>query len=112
MFQELTTLAYTKLVLESPILSGNMQHHIKMESIGSNEAKISISAPSYDITKWRKTGQIVHDGKYDYAISVNNVGAFNGRSKKSQFWVNRSLATTCEIIGKLYNAEVIVNVEL
>jgi hypothetical protein len=112
MFQQLTNIVFTKLALECPILSGNMQHHIVNESFGTKEATISISGPSYDIAKWRRTGQIVHDGKYDYAISVNNVGAFNGKSKKSQHWVNKSLATSCEIIGKLYNAEVIVDVEL
>ena len=111
-FTELTTLLATTLNLDCPILSGNMSHNIQIDSIAEKEGIISVSGPSYDMTEWRKTGVIRHNDKYDYAVSVNNVGAFGGRSTKSKHWVNKTCEKVCQIIAKQYDAEVIVNVEL
>ena len=112
LYEELTMLVFTSLQLDCPVLSGNMQHHIEYEEIGSNFSRISVSGPSYDINTWRKTGAIEYNGEYDYAVSVNEVGAFLGRSKKSRHWANKSIVKACRTIAKIYGAEVIVNVEL
>lgn len=112
LYAELVSLVYSTLLLDCPVMSGNMQHHIEHEEVGSNFTRISISGPSYDISKWRTTGEIEHDGKYDYAVSVNNVGAFAGRSKKSRHWANKAIVKACRMVGALHGAEVIVNVEL
>lgn len=112
LFNELTMLVYTNLQLECPILSGNMSSHIEIEEIQDKYAVISISGPSYDLKKYAKEGIIEYTGEFDYAISVNNVGAFGGRSEKSKHWANRSIANACKIIGQIYNAEVVMDVEL
>ena len=112
LYAELTSLVFSTLLLDCPVMSGNMKHHIEYEEVGSDFTRIAISGPSYDISKWRTTGEIEHDGKYDYAISVNNVGAFAGRSTKSKHWANKSIVKACRTIAGLYGAEVIVNVEL
>lgn len=109
---KLSSLLSTTLQLDCPILSGNMSHHIQIDSIAENESIISVSGPSYDTSEWQKTGVIRYNDKYDYAISVNNAGAFGGRSTKSKHWVNKTCAKVCQIIGKEYDMEVIVNVEL
>lgn len=111
LYQELVSLVYSTLLLDCPVMSGNMQHHIKYEEVGSDFTRISISGPSYDIKKWRTTGEIEYDGEYDYAISVNNVGAFNGRSTKSKHWVQKALVKASRAIASSYRAEVIVDVE-
>lgn len=110
MYQELIVLIYSTLLIDCPVMSGNMQHHIEWEEVGKDFARIVIKAPSYDIKEWMRTGNIEHDGKYDYAVSVNEVGAFNGRSKKSQHWVDKAVKKACETIAGLYGAEVINNV--
>ena len=110
--QELSMLILTALQMDSPVLSGNMKTNIEMVEMSGDTAKIVISAPSYDIAKWRKTGMIEYTGEYDYALSVNNLGAFHGRSQKSKHWVNKSLEKVCKIIANQYGAEVIVDVEL
>ena len=112
LFNELNSLIYTTLKLDCPVLSGNMQSHINIEETTDDFTRISVSGPSYDGKKWRKTGIIEHDGKYDYAVSVNALGAFYGRSKKSKHWANKSIVKVCQIIAAKYNAEVIVNVGL
>ena len=112
LYQELTMLVFTTLLIDCPVMSGNMQHHIEYEEVGSDFTRIAVSGPSYDITQWKKTGEIELDGRYDYAISVNEVGAFGGRSRKSKHWANRAIAKACRAIASSYNAEVIVNVEL
>ena len=71
MTEELQLMIYYNLVLESPVLSGNMQNMI--DSLGlygldpvNNESRILITAPSYDTKKWRKEQVIVHDYKFNY----------------------------------------------
>lgn len=112
LFDELTTLVYSVLKIECPVLSGSMSSHIEMEDLQKKFARISISGPSYDLRKWQKEGIIEYTGKYDYAVSVNNVGAFGGRSTKSKHWANRAIVNACRTIGQIYDAEVIVDVEL
>lgn len=112
LLQELSMLVLISLQMDSPVLSGSMKNHIELVEMAGNVARIKISAPSYDIAKWRKTGMIEYTGEYDYAVSVNNVGAFSGRSTKSRHWVNKSLNKICRIIANQYGAEVINNVEL
>lgn len=112
LYQELVSLVYSTLLLDCPVMSGNMQHHIEHEEVGVNFTRISVSGPSYDINKWRTTGNIEYNGKYDYAVSVNSVGAFGGRSKKSKHWANKSIVKACRAVASSHGAEVIVNVEL
>lgn len=112
LFNELTMLVFSTLKIDCPILSGNMFNNIEMEDLQKDFARIGISGPSYDLKKWRQEGIIEHTGLYDYAVSVNNVGAFNGKSKKSKHWANRSIVNACRVIGQIYNAEVIIDVEL
>ena len=110
--EELVMLISTSLELNCPVLSGNMSSHIDLEEYTDKFARISVSGPSYDLGEYRQTGRIVYNDKYDYAISVNEVGAFLGRSKKSRHWANRSVEKACRAIANMYNGEVIVNVEL
>ena len=112
LFDELTMLVFSVLKIECPVLSGNMASHIEMEDLQKDFARISVSGPSYDLKKWRKEGIIEYTGDFDYAVSVNNVGAFGGRSTKSKHWANRAIVKACRAIGHIYDAEVIVDVEL
>ena len=112
LYEELTMLVFTALQLDCPVMSGNMRNHIEFEEVGTNFTRIGISGPSYDIPTWKKTGDIEHTGEYDYAVSVNEVGAFNGKSTKSRHWVNKSIVKVCQILAAEYGAEVIINVDL
>lgn len=112
LYNELVSLVFTTLQLDCPVLSGNMKNNITTEEIGLNWARLSISGPSYDMSVFRKRGAVIHTWEYDYAVSVNNVGAFNGRSTKSKHWANKSLVKACRTIANKYGAEVVVNVEL
>ena len=102
---ELKQLIYYNLVMESPVLSGNMQNFIS--GMGLQMDAILITAPSYDMKRWRKEKVIVHDGKYNYAHWVNEMGAF-GRHNKSEHWVNRVVNMCCDLIAQKYNAKVTV----
>lgn len=44
-YQELIVLTYSTLLLDCPVLSGNMQHHIEWEEVGKDFARIVIKAP-------------------------------------------------------------------
>ncbi len=112
LYNELSSLVFTTLKLDCPVMSGNMKSHIEIDAVGNGFTRISVSGPSYDIDEWNKTGAIVHTNEYDYAVSVNNVGAFMGKSKKSKHWANKSVVKSCRAIATKYDAEVIVNVEL
>ena len=111
-YQEIAMLVYTNLELNCPVLSGNMKSHIEYDDVESNFTRISISGPSYDFNEWKKTGKINHTNQYDYAISVNELGAFMGKSKKSKHWANKAIVNACKAVAQVYNAEVIVDVEL
>ena len=112
LYEELTMLVFTTLQLDCPVMSGNMKNHIEYEEFGSDFTRIGVSGPSYDIETWKKTGSIEHTGEYDYAVSVNEVGAFMGKSTKSKHWANKSIVKACRTIAGLYGAEVIVDVGL
>ena len=112
LYEELTMLVFTTLQLDCPVMSGNMKNHIEYEEVGDDFTRISVSGPSYDIDTWKKTGKIEYTDEYDYAVSVNEVGAFMGKSTKSRHWANKSIVKVCRIIAKEYKAEVIVNVGL
>lgn len=109
LFAELKSLVHEVVKLDCPILSGNMKTYIKVESIGQKEMTISISGPSYDFNKWKKTGIIQHTGEYDYAISVNKLGAFFGRSQKSKHWLNKALNKACNIVAANNEGVEIIN---
>lgn len=99
MFDKLHSLIYTNLMLQTPVLSGNMQRHINVGQIGSAYGEIIIDAPFYDMKAFKKTGAVVHTGKSvkgktAYAEWVNKSGAF-GRHNKSEHWVNRTLYECC-----------------
>lgn len=112
LYEELTMLVFTTLQLDCPIMSGNMKNHIEYGEVGDSFTRIDISGPSYDIETWKKTGGIEYTGEYDYAVSVNEVGAFMGKSTKSKHWANKAVVKACRAIANVYGAEVIVNVEL
>ena len=109
--EKLQALAFYNLVMQSPVLSGNMQMFIQMGFSGMDKAEIIIDAPFYDMKQWKKTGAIVHTGKNikgvtAYANWVNEVGAF-GRHNESEHWVNRVLVDCCNVIAQEIGAEVI-----
>jgi len=119
MTQELFNLStLVKMYLEelSPILSGNMAREIMLAEIvevKDNEVTFCINAPFYDMKLWREKGIISHTGKShngisDYAMWVNEVGAF-GTHNKSMHWVNRALN---EAALMMPNAEVNNRLEL
>lgn len=108
--EELQALIYYNLVLESPVLSGNMQNMI--DSLGlfgldpvNGESRILITAPSYDMKKWKKEGVIVHDYKFNYANAVNESGGF-GTHNDSEHWVNRVINRCCEEFARKYGGRV------
>ena len=95
----------------SPVLSGNMQSHIKVVEVKENGATICIEAPFYDTSEWEKTGKIIYTGKSyngitDYANWVNNLGAFGRKSSPSRYWANRVCNEVAEIIASEIGAEV------
>ena len=106
----LQNLIFWHLVMESPVLSGNMQSFIQLGGIDTDYA-ILIQAPFYDMKKWKKEGVIVHTGdvkkgKEHYAEWVNELGAF-GRHNKSEHWVNRVLNRCCEEFARKYDGKVV-----
>lgn len=105
--EKINGLLFESLILQSPILSGNMLMNIKQE----NTNTILIEAPFYDLKKWGKEGIIVHtgenrNGKTDYAVDVNLEGGF-GTHNKSEHWVNRCIVSVCQIVANEIGAEVI-----
>ena len=132
MTQELQTLSalIQMLLLErTPILSGNMMREIaiaELVEVNDYEVTFCIEAPFYDMWLWKQRGVIVNSGHSikinggthtytashgnitDYAMWVNEVGAF-GTHNKSMHWVNRVLNEAASLIP---NAEVINKLEL
>lgn len=108
---KLVNLVSAELSINCPVLSGNMKSNLEITDIRANEITICISAPFYDLKEWRNTGVIKHTGKEilgktDYAMWVNNLGAF-GRRNKSQYWANRSILASVETIANEIGAIVI-----
>lgn len=98
--EKLQASIYQNLVMNSPILSGNMKSFIRLGEFGS----IIISAPFYDEKLWKTKKQIVHTGKTingytDYAEWVNDYGGYFTHNK-SEHWVNRTINQCCEQIAK------------
>lgn len=107
----LQSLVFMNLLNDSPILSGNMQMNIQCGLSTPSEAQVVIEAPYYDMKEWRKTGNIIRTGQLkngfsDYALAVNEVGAF-GKHNKSEGWVDRTLIEAVETIANMIGAEVI-----
>lgn len=99
------------LKLNSPVLSGSMRAHIEVVSVTEKEAVICIKAPFYDTAEYEATKKIIYTGNSyngitDYAMWVNNLGAF-GKGNKSQYWVNRVCKEVAEVIASEMGAQVI-----
>lgn len=112
--EKLHALLFSNLVMQSPVLSGNMQSMIQTGLQAGNYREIIIDAPYYDMARWNKdkivihTGQVI-DGKSAYAQDVELYGAF-GRHNKSQGWVGRAIKEVVETIANEIGAQVIYEI--
>lgn len=109
--QQLFNLLKANLYAQAPVLSGNLKNGIKVVNVEDNEITIEIEAKFYDTNEFRKTGKINYTGKNyggitDYAMWLNNLGAF-GTGNKSKNWTNRVCYETCDGIAKQIQAEII-----
>lgn len=111
--EKIAILLEDDLYLSCPVLSGNMRHHIDLNTMlqSDEEAVIVISAPFYDQKEWEKNHKIVFtgksvNGKHDYAEWVNAIGPF-GRAGRSTHWVNRSIYEVVTAIANEIGAEVV-----
>ena len=107
---KIQNLVWGRLILSSPVLSGNMKQNIRLNMSG-NDREIIIEAPFYDLSHWRKTGAIVHNGaningKTDYAYWVNELGGFSTHNE-SEGWVNRAILQAVKAVANEIGAEVI-----
>ncbi len=114
--EKLHALLFSNLIMQSPVLSGNMQSLIQTGLQGGSYREIIIDAPYYDMKKWQKEKVIVHTGEVKngqtaYAEDVNLRGAF-GRHNKSEGWVNRAVKEVVETIANEIGAQVIYEVQL
>lgn len=101
-------LVFNCLRMDCPVLSGNMQQHIDIETIGNRYTKIVVSGPSYDFQTWKRTKEIIPTHEYDYAIWVNeNRTNMFGKTNKSRHWVNDSIRRTCQVVSGGYGAKII-----
>lgn len=114
--EKLHALLFSNLIMQSPVLSGNMQSMIQVGLQGSATREIIIDAPFYDARKWNKekvvvhTGEIIH-GRSAYAEWVNDYGAFFTHNK-SEGWVNRAIKEVVEAIANEIGALVIYEIRL
>lgn len=109
--EKIHALLFSNLVMQSPVLSGNMQSMIQVGIQGGDTREIIIDAPFYDMKRWNKDKVVVHTGEVvngmtAYAESVNRSGAF-GRHNKSEGWVNRAIKEVVETIANEIGAEVV-----
>lgn len=109
--EKMHALLFSTLVISSPMLSGNMKAHIKVEVSNGSERSIIIDAPFYDLKRWRADKTVVHtgaviEGRTAYAEWVNRLGAFN-RHNKSEGWVDRAILEAAYAIAGEIGAEVI-----
>lgn len=114
--EKLHALLFTNLIMQSPVLSGNMQSMIQTGLQGSSTREIIIDAPFYDATKWNKDKVVVHtgeviNGKSAYAQDVNLYGAFFSHNK-SEGWVNRAIKEVVEVIANEIGAQVVYGIQL
>lgn len=90
---KITNLLTSLLETNCPVLSSNMKAHLEVLKAEPNEVVICISAPFYDLKRWRETGAIVYtglnaNGITDYANLVNRFGAFYRGSEVPQQIIN------------------------
>lgn len=114
--EKIHALLFSNLIMQSPVLSGNMQSMIQIGMQGSATREIIIDAPYYDMKRWNKDKVVIHtgetiNGKTAYAEDVNLYGAF-GRHNKSEGWVNRAVKEVVEAIANETGAQVIYGVRL
>ena len=114
--EKIHALLFTNLVMQSPVLSGNMQSMIQTGLQGSSTREIIIDAPFYDMKKWNEdkivvhTGQVIN-GKTAYAQDVNLYGAFF-RHNSSEGWVDRAIKEVVEAIANETGAQVVYDIRL
>lgn len=109
--EKIHSLLSSRLVLDSPVLSGNMKAHIRPGPVAEGEGGITIDAPFYDLRKWRREGVIVHtnatlNGMTAYADIVNRFGGFMTHNE-SEGWVNRAILNVVRTVANEIGAEVI-----
>lgn len=111
--EQLYSLLNENLYLSCPVMSGNMRHHIDMNTVlkDDEEVEIVISAPFYDLKEWEKNKRIVFtgdviNGMHDYAYWVNALGAF-GKGGRNVNWVHRAIYEVCCAIAGEYDAIVV-----
>lgn len=100
----------------SPKLSGNMKEHIEVTEVTENSITLCISAKFYDLNEYNKSKNIIYTGKSyngitDYAMWVNDKGAF-GSQNKSMHWVNRICYNGANLIGNTIGAIVVNQLDL
>lgn len=113
LLEEIYSLLNQNLILECPVLSGNMYKHIKIADIGDNEVTLEIDAPFYDMKEWRKTGVIKLignniNGFTDYAYWVNKNGGFSTHNS-SEGWVDRNITDVLDVIKNVYGNIVVID---
>ena len=114
--EKLHALLYSNLIMQSPVLSGNMKSLIQVGLQGGGTREIIIDAPYYDMKKWEKEKVVVHTGEVKngqtaYAEDVNLRGAF-GRHNRSEGWVNRAVKEVVDTIANEIGAQVIYEIKL
>ena len=116
--EKLYNLVDENLYLSCPVMSGNMRHHIDINTVlkDDEEVNIVISAPFYDLNEWNKnhhikfTGQIIN-GMHDYAYWVNALGAF-AKGGRDVNWVHRAIYEAVCTFASEIDAEVINELSL
>ena len=111
--EKLYNLVDENLYLSCPVLSGNMRHHIDVNTVlaGDEEVNIVISAPFYDMKEWQKNHRIkytggIKNGKHDYAYWVNALGAF-AKGGRDVNWVHRAIYEAVCTFASEIDAEVV-----
>lgn len=111
--EKLYNLVDENLYLSCPVMSGNMRHHIDVNTVlkDDEEVEIVISAPFYDLTEWQKNHRVVFtgktiNGKHDYAYWVNALGAF-AKGGRDVHWVHRAIYEAVCTLASEIDAEVI-----
>lgn len=111
--EKLYNLVDENLYLSCPVMSGNMRHHIDVNTVlkSDEEVEIVISAPFYDLKEWQKTKRIkftgdIINGKHDYAYWVNALGAF-AKGGRDVNWVHRAIYEAVCTFASEIDAQVI-----
>lgn len=111
--EKLYNLVDENLYLSCPVMSGNMRHHIDVNTVlkDDEEVEIVISAPFYDLKQWQKNHRVVFtgktiNGKHDYAYWVNALGAF-AKGGRDVHWVHRAIYEAVCTLASEIDAEVI-----